>query len=159
MEFLDCKPNTSMEAIQNIEIMLGLIFPEEYKEHILRFNGGRPESHYFDFVQGDYENSSDVHWFLAIYEGEFDDFYDYLNDLKIVEKRLPNHLIPIANDSFGNLICLSCGEADYGKVYFWDHEDEVDYSISDDSDYSNLYFISDSFTEFLNSLYADEDED
>jgi hypothetical protein len=159
MEILDCEPNTSIEAIQNIETMLGLIFPIDYKEHILRFNGGRPSLDVFDFVEGEFENSSDVNWFLAIYDGEHDNFVDYIIDVKLVEKRLPHHMIPIAHDSLGNLICLSCGNEDYGKVYFWDHEDEVDYSISDDSDYSNLYFISNSFTEFLNSLYADDDED
>jgi hypothetical protein len=55
------------------------------------------------------------------------------------------------------LICKSCGSSDAGKIYFWDHEKEVDYMRSDDTDYSNRYLMADNFDEFLDGL-QDESE-
>jgi hypothetical protein len=68
------------------------------------------------------------------------------------EKRLPNHLLPIAHDPLGNLICISCSKEDFGYIYFWDHENAVDYANSTDADYSNLYIIAKSFKEFIAGL-------
>ncbi len=72
--------------------------------------------------------------------------------MKFDEKRMANHILPIACDALGNLICISCSGKDLGAIYFWDHENEVDYSVSDDSDYSNLFHIADNLESFLNSL-------
>ena len=66
-------------------------------------------------------------------------------------------MLPIAHDSQGNIICISCGKNDYGRVYFWDHEDEVDYTESRDDDYSNLYLIADDFSSFLEGLMSQEE--
>jgi hypothetical protein len=91
-----------------------------------------------------------------LHDGKYDNLKSSIITFKIEEKRLPSHIIPIAHDPFGNAICLSCGEKDYGYVYFWDHENEVDYTQSTDDDYNNLYFIAKSFTEFLDGLYESQ---
>lgn len=123
----------------------------------MKINGGRCEPSDFSFVEDGRTTSSVVDWFLAIYDGKSHNLYRHLLLFKIEEKRMPRHVIPIAHDPGGNLICISCAGHDGGSVYFWDHEREVDYSIADDSDYSNLYFIADSFDAFINGLQKLED--
>ena len=152
VKFLDVKPSVTLKEIEDIENYAGLIFPKEYREHLLKFNGGRCDPNVFGFVQDGIKTESCVNWFLAAHEGKYDNLKDYIFTLKIDEKRMPTHILPIADDPGGNQICVSCGVKDYGYMYFWDHENEVDYSISDDDDYSNLHLIAKSFNEFLNGL-------
>ena len=75
--------------------------------------------------------------------------------------RMPGRVIPIGDDGLGNKITLSLADADYGKVYWWDHEnewDEEDYledvgkPMPEEAKYQNMYLIADSFTEFLEKL-------
>ncbi len=49
-------------------------------------------------------------------------------DFKIESSFLPENFIQIADDAFGNFICISVGGNDYGSIYFYDHEifDEED---------------------------------
>lgn len=139
--------------IEEIEKLIGLKFPVPYKNHLLSHNGGQCIPNSFDFYEDGRMSQSSIDWFLAIYDGEFDNLSEYIKTYKLDEKRMPSHMIPIAHDPGGNLICISCGNSDYGFIYFWDHEKETDYADSDDEDYSNLHFIANSFHEFLEKLY------
>ncbi|MFZ5553758.1 MAG: SMI1/KNR4 family protein [Bacteroidota bacterium] len=150
--FLETENRLSIQQIEEVELLSGNSFPQQYKTHMLKYNGGRCKPNKFSFVEGEKLSSSCVDWFLAIYDGKYDNLKSYIINYKLNKKRLPTHLMPIAHDPGGNLICISCGEKDYGYVYFWDHEKEVDYSRSDDKDYSNLYLIAKSFDEFINGL-------
>ncbi len=150
--FFDTEKSIDEKEIEKIEKYIGLKFPKEYREHLLRYNGGQCSPNVFSFVENGVKTESCIDWFLAIYEGENDNLKDYITILKIEEKRIPRHIVPIAHDPGGNQICISCGSLDYGYIYFWDHENEVDYTVSGDDDYSNLYLIAKSFNEFLNSL-------
>jgi hypothetical protein len=66
------------------------------------------------------------------------------------QDRVPNTLLPVARDPGGNLLCLQLSEQDYGKVYFWDHEDEV--AEGETPGFDNVYFVAASFDELLNNL-------
>jgi len=142
----------TIEEVEKIEREIGLIFPMEYKEHLLKYNGGKCEPNEFSFFENGVLETSAIDWFLAIYDGDGDNLLEYINILKIEEKRIPNSLIPIATDDCGNIICISCEGKDCGSVYFWDHEKEIDYNSEDDSNWSNLYLISPSFNEFIKNL-------
>jgi len=150
--FTQTELQLNVDQIIEIEKYAGLNFPQEYTEHLLQHNGGQPSPNTFKFNENGNWTESCIDWFLAIYDGEFDNLKDYIWDYKFEEKRLPNHMLPIAHDPGGNLICISCGLKDKGYIYFWDHENEVDYSSSDDSDYSNLYLVSETFNGFINNL-------
>jgi hypothetical protein len=145
------------KEIEEIEYYIGLRFPEEYREHLLKFNGGQCVPNVFHFLENGKDSSSCVNWFLGIYDGKYDSLKKDIDILKVEEKRMPSHMLPIADDPGGNMICISCGASDYGYVYFWDHESEVDYTVSGDDDYSNLYLIAKSFNEFLNGLTSFEE--
>lgn len=153
--FSQTEVSLSLSQIEEIEKLVGLNFPNEYKEHLLKYNGGQCSPNIFGFDENGERTNSSVDWFLAIYDGEYDNLKNYIDTYKIEEKRLPTHILPIAHDPGGNLICLSCGSDDKGSIYFWDHENEVDYSVSDDGNYSNLYLITKSFNEFIEELKED----
>lgn len=156
--FSQTEASLNLLQIEVIEKFIGLDFPSEYKDHLLKHNGGQPSPNVFSFEEYGKLTDSCVDWLLAIYEGEYDNLKNYIDTYKIQEKRMPLHILPIAHDPGGNLICISCDYDNKGSIYFWDHEKEVDYNLSDDSDYSNLYLIANSFDEFIDGLKKDLNE-
>lgn len=155
IKYTDLKPSIKLNDISQLESKYQISFPEQYKNHLLRYNGGTPEPSIFLFNEQGRQTNSRVKYFYAINSGEVDDLEEVIEIFKIEEKRMPNHILPIADDPFGNVVCISSGESDYGYVYFWNHEKEIDYNVSDDSDYTNLYFIASSFNLFIDSLKED----
>ncbi len=156
--FSETELQLDQTEIEKIEKFVGLNFPEEYKKHLLKYNGGQCRPNIFRFNENEKWTESCIDWFLAIYDGEYDNLKEYIINYKIDDKRLPIHILPIAHDPGGNLICISCGKLDFGNIYFWDHENEVDYTLSEDTNYSNLYFVASSFNEFIESLYENEED-
>lgn len=141
-----------IDDLQKLEQKYNFTFPEQYKSHLVIFNGGSPDQGIFSFSEDGKETNSRVNYFYAINSKEIDDLEEILDTFKIDEKRMPEQILPIAEDPFGNVVCISTGKLDHGQIYFWDHEKEVDYSVSDDRDYSNLYLIAKSFNEFIDGL-------
>ncbi len=152
VNFYDCESRIGESEIRSVELLLGLRFPEQYRRHMMINNGGRCEPSEFSFIEDGRVSNSQIDWFHAIYDGEIDNLISVIKILKMDKKRVPTQIVPIAHDPGGNLICISCDGPDHGAIYFWDHEKEVDYSVSDDFDYSNLYFIAADFDGFLSGL-------
>jgi cell wall assembly regulator SMI1 len=147
MIFENTKPALSADALAEAEQRLGFIFPTDYREFLLRQNGGRPTPSEFAFTDPDGDPSDSlVDFFYSIYDGT-------LNNLELKHRtftlgeRMPPNIVPIANDPFGNQICMSVAGDDVGRVYFWDHELETG-----EPTYENMSLIANSFTEFLSSL-------
>ncbi len=62
--------------------------------------------------------------FYGIHDGPKVDRLD--SACEVYDERIPADLIPIADDANGNAICIGwTGEREV-KIYFWDHEDELD---------------------------------
>ena len=135
----------SSKRLEQVEKKLGITLPPQYRSFLLAHNGGQPVPNQFHYKkeQGPYTDSM-VDWFLAIYEGENDNFEEYFATYKIEENRLPDNLVPIAHDPGGNLVCISVSESDVGAVFFWDHERE--------EEGNNTHLIADTFDEFLSLL-------
>jgi len=75
------------------------------------------------------------------------DFFDIDSILSTINRfngNLPDNLLPIAEGVAGDLIVMDLSPENYGKVYYWYHEH--------DSDYSGLYLLGNDFTEFMNNL-------
>lgn len=138
--------------IEEIEKCVRLDFPIDYKNHLLKYNGGRCSPSIFKFNENEKRTESCIDWFLAIYDGKYDNLKEYIKTYKLDKKRFPMHILPIAHDPGGNLICISCDTEDKGKIYFWDHENEVNYDVTTDADYSNLYFVAKGLNEFIVGL-------
>lgn len=79
--------------------------------------------------------------------------------------RMPDSMIPIGCDLFGNQFCLGVTGADRGAVYFWDHElepDPEDYQeeglpVPPDVWYENLTRIADTFGQFLGQITVEKE--
>jgi hypothetical protein len=127
--------------------------PRDYKEFLVKINGGKPQKKLFTLK--DKSNSSLLSGLFGISDEE--DYNVLIRYPIMLMDRIPTNTFPIADDQCGNLILLSIRGQDYGKVYFWDHEREVGTDHGVVADYSNLTLIADSFNEFVNNL-KDESE-
>jgi len=140
------KPPTEETRVSALENQLGRTLPAEYREFLLRYNGGKPKPGIFRFALRNGRNTdSRVHWFLSLYEGEFSNLERNIDTFR---GRLPADMLPIADDPFGNIVLLGLHGDVRGKVYFWDHEAEPD----SQPDWSNIDLIADSFDSFMRAL-------
>lgn len=137
------------EDIAEVEQQLGVIFPPDYRAFLLAHNGGYPDPNVFPISGLQSDDHGILEWFFCIQAG---DYNDLIRNTSTFRGRVPPNLIPIASDPGGNLICLSVTGRDVGTVYYWDHEEEVD--EGEPPDYTNVYFIADSFSTLLDSLKA-----
>lgn len=143
---------TATELAQ-FEARHGVILPEDYREFLLRCNGGRPVPDGFE-VPGWSHHSSCIHGFLGIHTGPD---WQLERACSVYAQRIPCDLLAIASDDFGNAVCLGITGPRRGKIYFWDHEDELDENGRRRQDYGNVYLVASGLGEFLNNLKELED--
>ncbi|MBL9178383.1 MAG: SMI1/KNR4 family protein [Verrucomicrobiaceae bacterium] len=134
------------DDLEHLESRLGVKLPQDYKIFMMLHNGGKPAASVFNFAERGAQTSASVRRFFALDDSH--KFYSLNKHISIYHGRHPPGMVPVACDSFGNLILLECAGEHYGNVFFWDHENE-DTSGSR----RNLSLISRSFAEFL-SLHA-----
>jgi hypothetical protein len=137
----DCKRKLTLDDISQLERELEVILPSDYKEFLFKHNGGHPVKNCFCSRDDDYASSSInifIHMLLKIY------YTDIVGEYGLFKDRIPVDFIPIADDPGGNLICLGVGK-NFGKVYFWDHEEEADGDFGEEPSFNNMYLIADKF--------------
>jgi hypothetical protein len=155
VQIFDSKPPTTNEALNALEARLNIKLVPAHRAWLLQHNGGRPSPNTFQRKQVDGSAYSDgvVAWFLAVHnlpasnlEWRFCDFHRHT-------KRMPVDLMPIASDPFGNYICIVFNGPNLGKIYFWDHEEELNArDAHGNPTYDNCDLIAGSFDEFINGL-------
>lgn len=143
----DSCPPVGEEEIKRVEDLLSMDFPESYRRFLLEHNGGRPSRDRFPIRGHPLSKEGMVNRLLCIKDG---DDYSITWAMSMYEGRVPRHFLVIGKDPGGNNICLSVAGEDCGKVYFWDHEEEV--AEGEEPGYENVYVIADSFDQFLASL-------
>ena len=126
------KPLESEKLIDDFESLAGYIFPTEFRECVLRYNGGRPERRGFDT---DKNAARELKSFLSFNHNDRETMWKIFAWNKA---ELSNKYIPFAIDNFGNLICFN---ADNDKVVFVNHEN------------LSIELIADTFSEFIEVLY------
>lgn len=146
---------TTSDQIGDVEKIIGLGLPEEYRQYLLSHKGGHPDPDVFrvqwsgqDWADGNELNS--VAWFFSIYDGKDENFLDYYETHK---GRIPKDTIAIARDPGSNLILLGAVGPNKGKVFFWQREYEVDPGSGKEADYSNVGFVANSLSDFISSLF------
>ena len=109
------------EDIERLEKRIKATLPQEYKEFLIHY--GRiafNASVIFPIESCLWQDNGELKVFFGFSsDGEI---YDIRNAFDMYEGRMPVGFLPIAEDYFGNIVCLSCIGEDRGKVYFWDHE-------------------------------------
>jgi len=135
----DQRPLTTDEEISRFEKTRGFVFPSDYRLFLQRCNGG-----YIGGSVWDFEHDAGVH-----HIGGFrtEDHFSLPRHCESIGRFLPADIIPIADDPFGNAICIGIRGDAYGKIFFWDHE----------SAYDEPMRIADSFTQFVENLEVEEE--
>ncbi|MCP3742657.1 SMI1/KNR4 family protein [Rossellomorea sp. BNER] len=149
------------ENLNNIDKKYDIFIPNEFKEFLLIYN----EVFFDNEVRFKPIESSP--WTTTEGTQYFEGFYglsgqDNISEqIECYENQIPNCLIPIGECPAGNLICLGVKEDTFGKIYFWDHENELQAKLMVGKDivtndinlyWDNLYLVSESFLDFLNKL-------
>jgi hypothetical protein len=134
-------------VIAALENEIGGSLPPEYRSFLLACNGGKPTPDGFRLPREGTYSDSLVNWFYAAMPGSP---IDLGKKWRLFRGRMPPGLRTIANDPFGNQICIGVSGEARGKIYFWDHERE-----QYPADWSNVDLIAESFDAFLRGLTAD----
>jgi cell wall assembly regulator SMI1 len=142
VKIIDVAPPIDNADLNELEVKLGFSFPDDLRQHFLRFNGGRPVPNLF-FKNDEYFSVSE---FLPIKHGvrgtRFEDTYF---DVVQGSDFFPKNLIPIASDSGGDYFCYCLEPGKIGAIYFY----QFDYY--DDPTRAAVY-LADNLKDFLDSL-------
>lgn len=113
VEYRRREPPAGPEQLRRLAERIGVPLPASYREYLLEQDGGRlapnNEAVKTVFGLGDVPDGSNMWRKLTTYAG-----------------RVPNWLLPVASDEYGNLFAVSLRQQDNGSVWFWDHEEEAD---------------------------------
>ena len=134
MKWLNYK-GSSIDIIESVEHRLQITLPEDYKQFVLKYDGGYP-NHFK--VDGKVEIFNNL---ISLDENEYNNIYEILEDL---QDRLGDQLIPFVEDGFGNLLCF-----DYSankNIVFWDHEKNY-------GDFKELPLVCFSFSSLIENLF------
>ncbi len=142
-------PKIEIDDVVKLELEFNLNLPEDYKEFLLKFNGGLPWLDEY-VVDGFYEEYCGIQVLYGIGREIQSSCLDY--NIKAYRERINNDLIPIGCSGTNDAICLAIKGNSYGSVYFWDLVKECGKDCPD-----NLYVISDSFAGFLRKLTKFDD--
>ncbi len=150
--FLHTAEPATQADIQAFEAEHGTRLPDDYKAHLLAYNGGYPKRR--TFFKDDHDFT--LNQFFSIGTGR--------TTLHGARRRtygeLHNDLVFFADETGGDLFCLSVGPEDYGSVYYVAHESYKPPKRKDMSlprQYGKgVYFLAPSFTAFLQGLSAAE---
>ena len=87
--------------VERFEQQIGTQLPSDYREFLMKYNGGRPDPSGFSFTtrQGLREDSS-VHYFFGIHTGRI---CNLERKLELRGERIPTEFVPIATDPFVSL--------------------------------------------------------
>ncbi|MEK6512459.1 SMI1/KNR4 family protein [Myroides odoratimimus] len=164
----------SNKDIMRLELLLGIKLPIEYIQYLESygikmfsemvlfkpFNTTLPE--YTDMDKGTNYNRNFYGSYIMSFFGLYDDdVYDIFYNLKTYKNRIPPNCLPIALEDSGGLIILDLNQNNYGKIFFWDHENEWDANFYEEStkkeftvemSYQNMYLIGENFIDFLQRM-------
>lgn len=163
--FKGTKPQINLSDLQTIEQEHGFVLPDDYKTHLLQFNGGWPTRR--AFLQPAQEAAAQpverkISDFYAVRYGE-DTLEESIDSLR---GNLHPDLVPFGSEAGGDQFVLSVGAQDYGHVYYVAHEaySPPEYAYDEDTDISTppaplaygagVHFLAPSFSAFLAGLVA-----
>lgn len=152
MEIESENNSIDIKKIEEFKNVIGIELPLEYKEFLLKYNGGEPDAYIFN-------KNLDLGKIIVntLYGIEANnDFDDLGKSIKIYKNRIHPSFIPIGDDPGGNQFLLGVQGNFKGKIYFWDHNTELDNDNFIENELpNNMYLLADSFNGFLSKLEAD----
>jgi hypothetical protein len=133
----------NLKNIEEFEAKHHIVFPVQYRDFLLEYNGGNVRPNVFKISDDEGETALNT-----LYGLDIDESYDELSSVfDSLYGEIPDEFISIGDDSGGNQICLGTSGEYVGKIYIFLH------NIEPTGEMSNMFLISDSFDSFLDSLY------
>lgn len=128
------RPLANQTPIKKLEDILGVTFPKDYVECVMKNNAGYPSLKVFKTSSGIEHIFNNL---LTLDENKkVNIFTTFESLLAATGNKL---LIPFAEDPFGNYICFDFSDSTV-RIVFWEHETKKTDAISE------------TFTEFLANL-------
>lgn len=156
------RPPAPEGEVRRFESEIGSPLPPDYREFLIRCNGGflGGQLWFFGPTPEGAKADAGVHHILGFREESYFSLRWNRDCFQGGELRLPRQLIKIMDDPFGNAICIGLAGPYRGRIYFWDHENEPDPEEWDGSveTAGNLSLLAHSFTEFVEGLKRNTDE-
>jgi len=118
-----------LNAIFDFEKEHGVLFPEDLKEYIIKYNGGRPSKSIFDTA------TEKGHVFKVLLSFNKEDRETIFTIYEVLKKE-DSSLLPFASDPAGNFLCIKDG-----KVVLYLHET------------GGVEKVANSFSELIEKLY------
>ena len=147
-------PPITASNLKALEQRLGAPLPPDYSAFLLHYNGGSPTPDGVP-VEG-WADGGPILEVRELYRYRLQprDADDLLWNAECFAGRIPEGLLPIGANSFGDQICLWITGKDRGAVVLWDHEAE-----HKPPSRRNIYAVASSFSEFLERIdeYPDSD--
>lgn len=143
----------TIQDLQKIEHIKECKLPKDYRNFLLRHNGGKPNFNITEIKDEVLPNGEANLFGIRLFYGislDKNSSYDIFYNIKLRHNRIPDELLPIACNSSGDDMCICIRGNNYGKVYYWDHENEVNPGAA--PWWGNIYWLADSFTELLQGL-------
>ena len=153
MKFLGKNNLINEQDIKYFENRFNVNLPIAYRNFLLQFNGGDPEPHLFaENIELGYLVVNELYGIKAQ-----EKYNDLEHKLEIYDGRVSNNFIAIGGDPGGNQFCIGISGDFTGKIFFWDHEEEVDEDdFVDNVLPENMYLLADDFSIFIDQLTEDE---
>jgi cell wall assembly regulator SMI1 len=114
----------TLQTIAEFEQLCGFSLPPDYRDFLLRHNGGQPTPDAFP-INPDYGDGS-IDSFFGLHDGTDSLTRAYRDRFD----SMPTHLIPIGYDGCGNFICMSLAHGDLGSITFLDHETDTYHPVA-----------------------------
>jgi hypothetical protein len=154
---IDKKLPPAPEAeLARFENLLGSRLPEDYRQFLVACNGGYVGGALWfkgPTSRGEPADAGVHH--IGGFRREYAFSLEQRRD--VFAGRIPDDLLWIMDDPFGNAICLGIRGEYYGMVFFWDHEREPDEDWNGAVETAgNLQQLADGFTEFIAGLKKTE---
>ena len=105
----------SEEDLIGLEERIGCHLPDSYRRFLMENNGGRPNPDGI-CVAGIPGGETDIKKFYGIDLPIESSNIDW-NVMLVRKSQIPEHMLPIANDSGGYKFCISLADGDRGSIY------------------------------------------
>ena len=119
MKFIGTSEAIKKTDFGMIEQELNIVFPQEFKEHYLIYNGGYPENSFYRWPDG---TTTHINSFSSLKHKGFESIEDSYNNLILMESYLPKQILLFATDDGGNFFCISCRKNDFGYIYYCNND-------------------------------------
>lgn len=153
--------SVNLNRLSELENQLNKPLPEDYREYILKYNGGFLINTAFKIEKGEFSLIHNIYRLTNQH-----DFFDLINSYKQYYDIYGENYIVIADDNVGNHILLGLKSTNYGQIYFAEHEqifkkEKINDSFIkflEDCKSSSLFKPKDFFSDILDILKKEGDE-